>query len=618
MNNEGMALLLRGVLRNVLSGNKFRQQIIAARSLNHSADSPPRMPDTTMLALQTSLSTSEVLVTIQKHLPIMSHKHLLMALRSLFQMHKLERSNSTALIKDPGFNVLVQNLKKQARNLDINECIEAIKILSYLRVPLNSFILQTLLQLIRCNINFMNIRQIMFLSFVLSKYKGSNHLVDALNLALPLVFQIHLPLEIDQEDLPMLKEMLTFACRNNSPDRCINNIVTGILLNFDSIDVFTAKSIVWALSETNCTGEIYPTRAKLLQLCFDILSKDMDRLSCEEVSVTTARISSRILEKHPEFYHEKYVDAVADYAIEKRLDFNRGFGIAKNLSRIAHTHLRLVEYLCQLATSDPGILKTAQAHIIFGFVNCLANHDYVPHNDIIQQITANPVFESKNATLPWAKFALELATLGCFDDRVLKRVFSDDFLIEHFIRYDNILSYLQLLTLHEAVRVLHTEKYALPENILKKAKELYPAHSVTEELVVCLNRGLESDKFTARNVVLPSGIVIDLVVCIQDNVPLEIAVESVGNKIPIEQLNIPKSALVVCIQTYKQGCYSMNSHRLRGTFRLINDILEKQGYLCIPLNVTTFLNLPPSEQTPYLMREINYKCREIGMKLTAA
>lgn len=61
----------------------------------------------------------------------------------------------------------------------------------------------------------------------------------------------------------------------------------------------------------------------------------------------------------------------------------------------------------------------------------------------------------------------------------------------------------------------------------------------------------------------------------------------------------------------------MNSNRLRGTFRLILDVLERQGYVAVPVNTSEWLAAPAHERAPYLMREINYKCGEIGMKLTA-
>lgn len=69
--------------------------------------------------------------------------------------------------------------------------------------------------------------------------------------------------------------------------------------------------------------------------------------------------------------------------------------------------------------------------------------------------------------------------------------------------------------------------------------------------------------------------------------------------------------------SFNQGCFSMNSNRLRGTFRLVLDVLEKKGYAAVAVNTNEWLNAPPHERTPYLMREVGYKCGEIGVKLSA-
>lgn len=239
-----------------------------------------------------------------------------------------------SLIKDPAFCILCQNFKKHARALDVNEAIEATKFLSYLGVPIDSFITQTMLQLIRSQINIINVRQIMFLDFILSKFDGQNHLVDALKLALPLAFQIHLPMEIDNQDLQLLKDMLFYSCTHDLPDRCINNIVTGLLLHDQGIDAQVAKSIIWSLCQVNCTEEIFPTRVQLLHICYDILTDKLDSLSYQDVLKTAAKVKGRILEKHPEYYHEQLMDAVANYVVKHNVEFEKGLLIARVLSRI--------------------------------------------------------------------------------------------------------------------------------------------------------------------------------------------------------------------------------------------------------------------------------------------
>ncbi|XP_068619170.1 uncharacterized protein [Battus philenor] len=620
-----MAQILKNVWRNVLSGSSLTKTPFKSTSFTTSLTEVTRVKNTDpiMMSIKMAPTAENILATVQQHLPLMTHKHLLQALRSLFELQKSGKFNQTEdLIKDPGFSVLCQNFKRHARALDVYEAVEAIKVLSYLRVPVDSLIVQTMLQLIRTNINFLNIRQIMFLDFLLDQFDSKNHLVDVLKLALPLAFQIHLPLELDNDDLPLLKDMLIYCCNHDLPDRCINNVVTGLLLHDQSIDAQTAKSIVWSLCQVNCTEQIFPTRVQLLHICYDILAHRIAELSYNDVLKTAAKIKGRVLEKHPEYYQEQLLDAIADYVIKNNIEFEQGLLVARVLSRVAHTHLGLMEYLCNMASNGTTDLAGVRTNILFSFINCLSNNNYTPEptqwEKIRKSISENPILNGTNAALPWTKFCLELASLGHYEDKLLVRVFSENFLKEYLARDKNTLDLLQLLTLHEAVNTFHTDEFQLPSQILDRAKDIYPIHSITDHVRQNLARGLGGEEYVAKNIVLPSGMVADLFLGVKNGNPLSLPKTTQDDvKVPIEDLNLPQGSLPVCILTFNQGCYSMNSNRLRGTFRLVLDILEKQGYVTVPINVSEWLKTPTHERTPYLMREVGYKCGEMGMKLSA-
>lgn len=238
--------------------------------------------------------------------------------------------------------MLCQNLKKQARVLDVNEAIEAIKVLSFLKVPANSIIFQTMLQMIRSNINLMNTPQIMFLDFLLTQCNEKSHLIDALKLALPLAFQIHLPLELDSRDPHLLREMLVYCCTHDLPDRCINNVVTGLLLNDQNLTAQMAKSIVWALCLTNCSETLFPTRTQLLHVCCDILVHSIDDLTFDDVLRTAARLKAKVADRFFEYYNMELMDAIGDYVVDNDVEFEKALLVARVLSKIASIMLLLL------------------------------------------------------------------------------------------------------------------------------------------------------------------------------------------------------------------------------------------------------------------------------------
>ncbi|XP_075982952.1 uncharacterized protein LOC142981142 [Anticarsia gemmatalis] len=619
-----MTLLLKSMWRSVLNGRTLNNSL---RSRSLASDlteiSRSHSPDVVMTTIKMAPSAADVLEAVQKNMTVLTHKHMLQAFRSLFELQKAGKipNGVEPLVKDPTFGILCQNFKKHARALDVNEAIEATKVLSYLKVPADSLIVQTMLQLIRYNINLLNLRQIMFVDFLVSRFDKKNHLVDALKLALPLAFQIHLPLEIDNRDLFLLKDMLSYCCSYDLPDRCINNIVTALLLHDQSIDAQVARSIVWSLCQVNCTEQMHPTRVQLLHICYDVLTQRIAQFSYDEVLRTAARIKGRVLEKHPEFYHERLMDAIASYVVKNKIDFERSLLVARILSRIAHTHLGLVDYLCDLACSSPRTLASARTNILLSFINCLSNSNYTPNREqwteIQKQMSQNPVFEGKNSALPWAKICLELASLGHFEDRILAKVFSKEYFEEFCERESSTLDYLQVLTLHEAVRAFHSTSYEVPSEVLDKARSLYPVHPLTDQLEEHLSQGLGGQDYVVRNVVLPNGILADCLICLKGGYPVKMPNCSGDLKVPIGYLNLPHGSIVVCVLNFQPGCFSMNSNRLRGVFRLILDILEKDGYAAVAVNINEWLSAPVQERTPYLMREVGYKCGEIGMKLCA-
>lgn len=462
-----MTLLLKNVWRNVLKTSSISRSPHMPRSLSSSISemTVTKTPDTVMMSIKTAPNPSDVLSAVQANLPAMTHKHMLQALRCLFQMQRDGKLNQSSedLIKDPGFGVLCQNFKKHARALEVGEAVEAIKVLSYLQVPVDSLIMQTMLQMVRSSINHMNLRQIMFLHYILNTWETRNHLVDALKLALPLAFQIHLPLELDNEDLPLLRDMLSYSCSHDLPDRCINNVVTGLLLHDQAIDAQVAKSIIWSLCQVNCENARFPTRVQLLHICSDILTQGIDQLAYEDVLRIAARIKGRVMERHMEYYHEQLMDAIASYVIRNNVDFERSLLVARVLSRISHTNLALMEYLCTKAASGPETLASARTNILFGFVDCLANSNFTPDpgqwGEITRQISSNRILDGRSSNLPWPKLCLQLASLGFYSDKVLKKIFNEEFLNQFLSRQNNELDHLQLLTLHEAVHTFHSEEY---------------------------------------------------------------------------------------------------------------------------------------------------------------
>lgn len=138
--------------------------------------------------------------------------------------------------------------------------------------------------------------------------------------------------------------------------------------------------------------------------------------------------------------------------------------------------------------------------------------NYIPPppqwQEIQRQITTNAVLDSNNSILPWPKVCLELASLGIYKDKVIKHVFSEEFLNDYFSRdHNKILDYMQLFILRIATKTLHGVEYELSTDVMKETIAMYPVSALTDDVEVYLARGLGAPEYVTKNVIMPCGII---------------------------------------------------------------------------------------------------------------
>ncbi len=122
-------------------------------------------------------------------------------------------SSSHLSIKDlkrsPEMEYLSLQVKRKVRFLRGTEAIDIFKSLLFLEVPSDSILSQHLLQMISKNVNRLTTAEIIFLQFLLHKC-ASNPLVDALKLALPIIFETNVRFQLNREDPETISLALRF------------------------------------------------------------------------------------------------------------------------------------------------------------------------------------------------------------------------------------------------------------------------------------------------------------------------------------------------------------------------------------------------------------------------
>lgn len=238
------------------------------------------------------------------------------------------------------FRKLCRKLRNQAASIELSETIEALKVVSYVGVPADSTIFQVLLQLIRHNVNSLNLQQIIFLEFLLTQSEPSP-LAEALKIALPMVFEIHLPMKMDYDNLSQLADCLFFASRNNLREDSVERIVNALMAHRE-FDAKTAKSVVWSVCDMDSNEMFRP----LIKRAIDSLIVHLDELSFNDMETTLTKLIGRYSRKSTYFYDETFFDMCANYVIDKDLGFKQSIYILRKFGRIvsslSDTHNMLI------------------------------------------------------------------------------------------------------------------------------------------------------------------------------------------------------------------------------------------------------------------------------------
>lgn len=160
-----------------------------------------------------------ILPTNQKELLKLPGETLLRALQTIaiLQTANKETIRADFITTHPSFEQLCRCIKKCSTIFTPSEMIRTLRSLVNLNVPTNSEISLVLLNLLRHEINYLTIEEIIQLDQILSRAKKSSELQKAVEKALPMVFNIQVRQQVDIKDpIRLLTKMLSFLAQHNA------------------------------------------------------------------------------------------------------------------------------------------------------------------------------------------------------------------------------------------------------------------------------------------------------------------------------------------------------------------------------------------------------------------
>lgn len=196
--------------------------------------------------------------------------------------------------------------------------------------------MQIMLQLTSKMINDMSLHQITFLHFLLREL-SSCPLVDALKLALPIVFESQVQYKLE-DNVYWQIEFLSYITRQKLSQETYDFVMSKIIKNVDQIDYKIVKSLLLSLYYKDYSTDKY---INIVNKCIDIYLDNLRLVvNISDIEGIISRMINKYLYESEEFYNEKFVNKVIAYLIMKGTKFEELGYIIKKLNKIVR-HINL-------------------------------------------------------------------------------------------------------------------------------------------------------------------------------------------------------------------------------------------------------------------------------------
>lgn len=185
-------------------------------------------------------------------------------------------------------------------------------------------------------INDMSLHQITFLHFLL-KELSSCPLVDALKLALPIVFETQVQYKLE-DNVYFQVEFLNYITKQRLSQGTYDFVMSKIIRNIDQLNFKMVKSLLLSLYYKDYSTDKY---INVVNKCLNIY---LDHIGLEanvsDIEALLARMINKYLYESEEFYNEEFINKVIAYLMKKKMKFEEMGYILKKLNKFVR-HINL-------------------------------------------------------------------------------------------------------------------------------------------------------------------------------------------------------------------------------------------------------------------------------------
>ncbi|KAG5680620.1 hypothetical protein PVAND_010114 [Polypedilum vanderplanki] len=518
------------------------------------------------------------------------------------------------LIKSPGFKNCCLMLRFHAPRMSPNDLVTCLKVLVSLKLNSHNKLIQQILHHIKDEINDLSIHQLAFVNYLLSKMEKTP-LVSALEIAIPIVFNMNISMQLDHDNPDELCKLLKHVTESNLKisKKSVTNILTALTLHGTSLSLNAAHNIIWSLTSYNAKfiecSDIVDT---LIQNCIFILNSNFNEDNFLKMQSALVKLTKKFkFTNLSTYYNETFFNNCVKHVINYDLGFNCAYRILRRLNDINFVSYDLLNYIDQKIIENHTHLSTLKMRYLMTLISAFSTANYKTDNwEILKSIILeNPILLGElDMRGPILKFIVELLSLD-----FVPKIFFDRVLEEHFLAEmlnqnssNNFANFPQLRLINQALTLLYKEhNVKLPDKMLMDiAIDAIPKETaLTNDRLINLLETIFGTGTIQTNVQTKHGHLLEYVISFDKNQKAVI----MPCKIKYFE-DLPKSQIQsVAINFYMRKSSPINyPTKLRGIMTLRKKTLEAIGIKEVDLALHSLELLPENEKNGYVEREIRY------------
>ncbi|XP_076283811.1 uncharacterized protein LOC143210649 isoform X2 [Lasioglossum baleicum] len=517
-----------------------------------------------------------------------------------FRLFANEKINYDDIKDSKQFLQICTMIQRNAKSLSTHDIIKVLRFLFSLNTPNDTVLIVTLLQLLKCSINHLTTLQIILLYNMLQT-QNKTELTKALLIALKVVFNNRIQIELDMTDLSTVVRALKFA-HNINDESSITYIMNVLCRSNENINVYDAVSIFYALS---CTPELDKSRKDLLTKVNNVIIDDWKSLEYSTIQFLLHRIS-KILEMNTakDFYFEQLINVLCEAVMKKNGTFRKDIEILTVLNTMRCGNRFLIDYITEKCIEDPKTLTNCLPNEMVNFVEGMNISSYkTKYWDTIAPLILKYTMNTNSTFSYTAAITFHLLSLNFYNEELLDHVFS-----LYNSRYHNILDrkiMFYILQMHQYVKTLHPEYQGSTlgqdaiDDIIKHTEtdNIFPLKRYLKEVV-------GGNKYIRHNMKTKLGHTVDHVIILQpDGTPL--VADDYNNSAYVEDIVVPVECcriLILAVPVSLSCRYTLREHSTWQT--TVASLRALTGCSVVSINLHKWFTISKGNRKLYLQESL--------------